>query len=197
MKKDPKESRDYLLIQAARNNNDQQAYQELMDKHYLDVYLEIYTRIRDEQLSKDLAQEVMTKAFAQLDRYEPVFAFGTWLKRVTINHTIDFLRKKRLQTTSIDESFDYDSGEVKIQVEATDLTPEERLQKTERAAIVREYVGKLKDVYRNLIEMRYFEELSYEEMADALGIPLGTVKARLHRAKGMLNQMMISGQGQF
>ena len=197
MKKDPKESRDYLLIQAARNNNDQQAYQELMDKHYLDVYLEIYTRIRDEQLSKDLAQEVMTKAFAQLDRYEPVFAFGTWLKRVTINHTIDFLRKKRLQTTSIDESFDYDSGEVKIQVEATDLTPEERLQKTERAAIVREYVGKLKYVYRNLIEMRYFEELSYEEMADALGIPLGTVKARLHRAKGMLNQMMISGQGQF
>jgi RNA polymerase sigma-70 factor (ECF subfamily) len=197
MKKDPKESRDYLLIQAARNNNDQQAYQELMDKHYLDVYLEIYTRLRDEQLSKDLAQEVMTKAFAQLDRYEPVFAFGTWLKRVTINHTIDFLRKKRLQTTSIDESYDYDSGEVKLQVEATDLTPEERLQKTERAAIVREYVGKLKDVYRNLIEMRYFDELSYEEMADALGIPLGTVKARLHRAKGMLNQMMISGQGQF
>jgi RNA polymerase sigma-70 factor (ECF subfamily) len=196
MKKSPKESRDYQLIQAALQD-DQKAYQELMDRHYLDVYLEVFTRTRNEQISKDLAQEVMTKAFAQLHSYEPIYAFGTWLKRVTINHTIDHLRKKKLYTTSIDESYDQESGELRIQVESSDLTPEESYQKSERAAIVREYVGKLKDVYRNLIEMRYFEEMTYEEMADQLGIPLGTVKARLHRAKGMLNQMMVSSQGRF
>ncbi len=196
MKTNVKQSQDYALIQQAIKG-DQKAYQALMDKHYLSVYVEIYTRIKDEEIAKDLAMEVLTKAFTQLHTYEPIFAFSTWLKRVTINHTIDYLRKRKLKTTSIDESYDYDEGEVRIQVESDDLTPEETLQKKERADIVREYVSKLKDAYRNLIELRYFEELSYEEIAEQLSIPLGTVKARLHRAKGMLNQMMVGSQGTF
>lgn len=187
---------EFEVIQRAVNG-DQRAYEELMNRHHKDVYLEIYTRIRDEDTAKDLAIEAMTKAFTQLHTYQPTFTFGTWLKRVTVNHTIDYLRKRKLYTTSSDEVYDYDEGEMRIQVADYQPDPAEMLEKKQRAAIVRNYVSKLKEAYRSLIELRYFNELSYEEIAETLGIPLGTVKARLHRAKGMLNQMMLQSQRSF
>lgn len=190
------EGQDYKWIQQAMKG-DEKAFEALMNKHHRDVYLEIFHRIKNEEIAKDLAIEVISKAFGQLHLYEPIYPFGTWLKRVTINHTIDHLRRKKLNTTSIDEVYNYEEGELTIQLESETLNPSEVIEKKQRAAFVRSYVGKLKDVYRNLIEMRYFQELSYEEMAEQLSIPLGTVKARLHRAKSMLNQMMLNSEGAF
>ncbi|MDR9399144.1 sigma-70 family RNA polymerase sigma factor [Salibacter sp.] len=184
---------DWELIQKAKDG-DEMAYDQLMSKYYHHVYMEVLTRVKRDEVARDLAIEALTKAFTQLHTYEPRFAFSTWLKRVTVNHTIDYLRKKQLNTTSIDEVIKNEDGEMSIQIESSALTPQQQFEKSQRIDIVRSYVSKLKDAYRSLIELRYFNELSYEEIAQQLGIPLGTVKARLHRAKGMLNQMMVGSR---
>ncbi len=183
---------DWALIVRAKKG-DQDAYAELMTKYEHYIFLEAFSRVRNEEVARDLAIEALTKAFLQLHTYEPKFAFSTWLKRVTVNHTIDFLRKKQLRTTSIDEVVKGEDGDMQMQIEAeSTLTPQEQMERNERHALVREAVSKLKGAYRSLIELRYFSELSYEEIAQHMEIPLGTVKARLHRAKSMLNQLMVT-----
>lgn len=185
---------DLGLIEKAKKG-DQKAYKGLMDRYYNSIYHEILLKVRDAEQAQDLTMEAMAKALIQLHTYEPKFAFSTWLKRVSINHVIDFLRKKKLSTVSIDETIDSEDGEMTWQFPAEVDNPEEQLEKKQRLAAIREYVGSLKEAYRNLIELRYFNELSYEEIAVQLAIPIGTVKARLHRAKGMLQQVMIPVQG--
>ena len=187
---------DLGLIEKAKEG-DQRAYKELMDRYYNSIYHEVLLKVRNAEQAQDLTIEAMAKAFIQLHTYEPKFAFSTWLKRVSVNHVIDYLRKKKLSTVSIDETIGSEEGEMKWQFQAETPDPEENMAKRERMAIVREYVSSLKDAYRNLIELRYFKELSYEEIAVQLSIPIGTVKARLHRAKGMLNQMMVPAKGTF
>lgn len=185
---------DWALILKAKKG-DQDAYAELMSRYEHYIFLETYSRVKNEEVARDLAIEALTKAFMQLHTYEPKFAFSTWLKRVTVNHTIDYLRKKQLRTTSIDEVIKGEDGDMHIQIEAeSTLTPAEEMERKERHALVRDAVGKLKDAYRSLIELRYFSELTYEEIAQHLEIPLGTVKARLHRAKSMLNQLMVTSR---
>lgn len=191
-----KAQHDIKLVDRAKKG-DQKAYKELLDHYKYSIYQEVLQKVRNEELAEDLTIEAISKAFLQIDKYEPNYAFSTWLKRVTINHTIDFLRKKKLPTTSLNDVRVNDDGEMTWQFASDVLTPEEEMEKGQRIAAVRGYVSKLKDAYRNLIEMRYFSELSYEEIAVQLGVPIGTVKARLHRAKGMLNQMMLPSQGTF
>lgn len=191
-----KAQHDLGLIERAKKG-DQKAYKELMDRYYNSIYHEILVKVRDAEQAQDLTIEAISKAFIQLHTYEPRFAFSTWLKRVSVNHVIDYLRKKKLSTVSIDETIGGEDGEMTWQFPAETADPEESMEKKERLAIVREYVSTLKDAYRNLIELRYFKELSYEEIAVQLAIPIGTVKARLHRAKGMLNQMMVPAKGTF
>ncbi len=105
------------------------------------------------------------------------------------------MRKKKLATVSIDESIGGEDSDLTWQFPAETRDPGENMERKERLATVREYVSTLKEAYRNLIELRYFKELSYEEIAVQLAIPIGTVKARLHRAKGMLQQMMVPVEG--
>ncbi len=184
-----KGKRDYQLIQEAISGS-QKAYNKLMELYFDSIRYEIQQRVNDEELAKDLAMESMSKALMQLDSYEPIYTFSTWLKRVAVNHTIDYLRKRKLDTTSIDDMIVSEDGEIAVQVGGEDYSPEEIMVREEKANIVRQYINRLKDVYRSLIELRYFNELSYEEIAQELAIPVGTVKARLHRAKGMLNGMI-------
>lgn len=185
---------DWAFIEKAKKG-DQKAFDQLMARYEHFIFLEVYSRVKNEEVARDLAIEALTKAFTQLHTYEPKFAFSTWLKRVTVNHTIDFLRKKQLHTTSIDDVIENEDGEMRIQLEAeSTLTPAEEMERKERHALVREAVSKLKEAYRSLIELRYFNELSYEEIAQHMSIPLGTVKARLHRAKSMLNQLMVQSK---
>jgi len=114
-----------------------------------------------------------------------------------VNHTIDYLRKRKLETYSMDAAQSSEKGDLVRQYANDELTPQEQMEKTQRIDIVRYYIQKLKDMYRSLIELRYYNELSYEEIAVELAIPVGTVKARLHRAKRMLGQMMAPHQTSF
>ena len=141
--------------------------------------------------AEDLTIEAFGKAFKRLEQYTPQFAFSTWLFKIATNNCIDFIRKKRIKAISIDQGYQTDDGEsIEISVKDMVMDPAEAMQKDERIRKMREIVDKLKPRYRRLVELRYFEERAYEEIAEELNLPLGTVKAQLFRAREFLFQMM-------
>ena len=125
--------------------------------------------------------------FENIDKYKPDFAFSTWLFRIATNNCIDFIRKKKLDTMSISNTFKDDHGDnVDIDIKDANLNPQEEAIKSEKVDIIQTIVTKLPPKYQVLVKLRYFEELSYEEIAVELDAPLGTVKAQLHRARELL-----------
>ena len=139
----------------------------------------------------DLTIETFGKAFQRLKQYTPAFAFSTWLFKIASNHSIDFIRKKRIKALSLDKGFTTSDGDqMQITVEDESPDPFETLEKKQRVERMRLVVSKLKPRYRRLVELRYFEELSYDEIAKALDLPLGTVKAQLYRARDILASVM-------
>jgi RNA polymerase sigma-70 factor (ECF subfamily) len=140
--------------------------------------------------------EAFGKAFKRLSQYTPNFAFSTWLFRIATNNCIDFIRRKRKNTFSIDQPIEDDEGgEMVMDLRSDTLDPEQHIMKKQKIMMLRELVDKLKPRYKTLIEMRYFQELSYEEIADQLDLPLGTVKAQLFRAREFLYNVLKNTQG--
>jgi RNA polymerase sigma-70 factor (ECF subfamily) len=122
-----------------------------------------------------------------LEQYTPDYAFSTWLFKIASNNCIDFIRKKKKYLISIDKEYQDETGtELAQRIPSEVLDPEEEMIKDQKIKIMREVVDKLKPHYRILIELRYFKEFSYEEIASELNIPLGTVKAKLFRARDLL-----------
>jgi RNA polymerase sigma-70 factor (ECF subfamily) len=184
---------DYQLVQKALVEKDQKAYAELMDRYREPIYFMLLKMVNNRDDADDLTIEAFGKAFRRLDQYTPQFAFSTWLFKIATNNCIDFIRKKRIKAISIDQGFQTDDGDtIEISVKDAILDPAELLQKEERIRKMRSIVDKLKPRYRRLVEMRYFDEMAYEEIAEELNLPLGTVKAQLFRAREFLFQMMKS-----
>lgn len=185
-----KGKRDLQLVEAAKNG-DQLAYAELMDRYRESIYFMMLKMVRNTDDADDLTIEAFGKAFNRLDQYSPSFAFSTWLFKIASNNCIDFIRKKRIQVTSMDTGLKTDDGEVIfIDAHSTHLDPEETFMHNQKVKHMRLLVSKLKPRYRELVEKRYFEELSYEEIAEELNLPLGTVKAQLFRARDFLANLM-------
>jgi RNA polymerase sigma factor (sigma-70 family) len=181
---------DLVLVDAARKG-DQSAYAELMERYRESIYFMMYKMVKHPEDADDLTIEAFGKAFSRLDQYSPSFAFSTWLFKIASNNCIDFIRKKRIKVTSMDTGISTNDGEV-IYVDARTSTmdPEQTVIHGQKVVHMRMLVSKLKPRYRELIEKRYFEELSYEEIAEELNLPLGTVKAQLFRARDFLANMM-------
>ena len=187
----PKAIRDYWLIRSAVDKNDQRAYTELMNSYHESLYMLMLKMVNDPYLAEDLTIEAFGKAFGNLSQYTSDYAFSTWLFKIASNNCVDFLRKKRPNLYEIDKGFnEKDDNYIPFELNDDRPTPEELLFVKEKAQIVRQYVDMLKPHYRELIELRYFEELTYEEIADRLQIPMGSVKANLFRAKDMLQTLM-------
>lgn len=185
-----KAQRDYVLVQKALEGS-QSAYSQLMENYRESVYFTISKMVNNVDDAEDLTIEAFGKAFSRLDQYSPNFAFSTWLFKIATNNCIDFIRKKRLKVTSMDTGYTSSDGEViYIDARSGTLNPEEEIMQDQKVRLMRELVTKLKPKYRELIELRYFEELSYEEIADTLNLPLGTVKAQLFRARDFLATMI-------
>lgn len=185
-----KGKRDLQLVEAAKNG-DQMAYAELMDRYRESIYFMMLKMVRNTDDADDLTIEAFGKAFNRLDQYSPSFAFSTWLFKIASNNCIDFIRKKRIQVTSMDTGLKTDDGEVIfIDAHSSHLDPEETYMQNQKVKHMRLLVSKLKPRYRELVEKRYFEELSYEEIAEELNLPLGTVKAQLFRARDFLANLM-------
>jgi RNA polymerase sigma-70 factor (ECF subfamily) len=178
---------DFDLIDKAVQEKDQQAYATLMKRYKKAVYFMILKMIRDADDAEDLTMEAFAKAFKNLERFKKDYTFSTWLFRIATNNAIDFIRKKKLKTMSLNNTLSDDNGNaVTIDVEDDDDNPQDVFIRTQRLEMVRIFVDKLPAKYRKLVILRYFDELSYEEIAKELNKPLGTVKAQLHRSRELL-----------
>ena len=182
---------DLALVQLAVEKRDEQAFAKLMARYKDSIYFMVLKMVHNKDDAEDITIESFGKAFNRLDKYDAKYAFSTWLFKIATNNCIDFIRKKRLETTSLDEPYGNEDGdEMSIDVRSEEQNPEEKYIRSQRAVSIRGTLEKLDEKYRLLIEMRYYQELSYEEIAAELDIPLGTVKAQLFRAKELLYKMM-------
>ncbi|MCB0491224.1 MAG: sigma-70 family RNA polymerase sigma factor [Cyclobacteriaceae bacterium] len=181
---------DFKLIDMAVDG-DEQAYAKLLARYKRPVYHMILKMVRNVDDSEDLTIESFAKAFKSLHRFKKDFTFSTWLFRIATNNTIDFIRKKRLNTLSISNTYTDDDGQsVSIEVEDGSLNPQEVAIKAQKEELIQVFVTMLPAKYQKLVRLRYYNELSYEEIAQELEAPLGTVKAQLHRARELMYDLI-------
>lgn len=186
-----KAQRDYDLVLEAIKGS-QEAYAELMKNYKDSLYFMLLKMTNNDTDAEDLTIEAFGKAFKNIGSYSPKYAFSTWLFKIATNNAIDFIRKKKQRTLSIDKPFTdlEDSPTMSQNIEADGLDPEETFIKRQKIELMRGVVEKLKPHYRTLIELRYFKEYSYDEIGQELDLPLGTVKAQLYRAREFLYNVL-------
>ena len=181
---------DFKLVNQAINEGDERAFAELMSRYKKSVYFMILKMVRNVDDAEDLTIEAFAKAFKNLGRFKQDYTFTTWLFRIATNNAIDFLRKKKLDTFSINTSYSNEDGtNLNIDIEDQNLTPIESTIHAEEIEFVHLLVTKLPSKYQRIVKLRYFEELSYEEIAIKLDTPLGTIKAQLHRARELMQTL--------
>ena len=181
-----KAQQDMDLVQRARKG-DQLAYGELLGRYRDAIYFMLLKMVNSPIDAEDLTIEAFGKAFKNIDQYTPNYAFSTWLFKIATNNCIDHIRKKRASHVSLDQTLDgEDSLLPSAMIQADTLDPESTMINKQKIKHMRNVVSKLKPRYRQLVELRYFKEFSYEEIATELDIPIGTVKAQLFRARELL-----------
>lgn len=179
---------DYKLVLLALKG-DEKAYAELLDRYKDAIYYMLLKMVNNKSDAEDLTIEAFGKAFKSIEQYTPNYAFSTWLFKIATNNCIDFIRKKKANLISLDQNAD-DQDNIGAPLQSDTPDPEEDMIKSQRVALMRDVVSKLKPRYRNLIELRYFKEYSYEEIAEELSLPIGTVKAQLFRARDLLYNIL-------
>ncbi len=187
-----KAKRDYMLLRKALDNNDQQAYAELMSLYRDSIYYMLVRMVKNKDDAEDLTLMTFGKAFRYLDKYTPKYAFSTWLYRIALNNSIDFLRMKNNMPQYFEEDL-YTSSTTSIIDQSEDnlqRNPEEEIIDKQRLQLLRAAVSELPERYRRVIELRYYEDLAYEEIAERLGLTLSNVKIQIMRAKQMLSELM-------
>jgi RNA polymerase sigma factor (sigma-70 family) len=179
---------DYKLIKLALHKGDQKAYAELLHRYRESIYFTMLRMCNNKDDADDLTIEAFGRAFKRLDQYTPTYAFSTWLFKIASNNAIDFLRNKKKNTAlSLDTKMENDEGqEFSKNIKSQTLDPEEHIIKKQRVEMLRDVVERLKPHYKELVKMRYFDEMSYEEIAVKMELPVGTVKAQLFRARDLL-----------
>jgi len=184
---------DHDLIALARTGSEK-AYRELLDRYQRPVFSLVYRMVRDRELAEDLAQETFVKVFNHLDRFDPKFKFSSWIFKIASNLAIDSLRKKEPVTVSIEGSRNAETAEqieaTQITVESRDENPEEFLEAKELGQEIERAIGALRADYRTAILLRHVEGRAYEEIAVIMGVPLGTVKTYIHRARSELRETL-------
>ena len=184
-----KAKNDLLMVEEAKKGNEK-AFARLMNRYRDSIYYMLLKMVNNPSDAEDLTIEAFGKAFRNIDSYTPRYAFSTWLFMIATNNCIDFVRKKQSSPIPFDQFNDVmDDLTHNIQSDLPD--PEETLINEQKIAILRNIVNQLKSPYREIIELRYYKEYSYEEIASELNIPLGTVKAQLYRAKTLLYNIFI------
>jgi RNA polymerase sigma factor (sigma-70 family) len=173
-------------------NGDQKAYRLLTERHRPSVYHIIFKIVHDSETANDLVQDTFMKAFASLASYRSDYRFSTWLYKIAANCSIDYLRKKRIQALSLERHLDDDSDRREIIVADYSYHPERDLERKEQRFSIEEAIESLPPKYREVIIYRHKDDKSYEEIADLLNMPIGTVKARIFRARELLKKKLKS-----
>ena len=162
---------------------DHQAYARLVDKYKGKIFAILYRMMGQPEDAQDLAQEVFTKAYFQLHKFQPNSNFSAWLYRMAANHCLDELRRQKRSVQTTDEEMELIDAE----------TPEDALlQKEQKQVLLRQVMG-LEEEYRSVVVLRYIEQLSYREISKAMSIPITTVQMRLHRARKKLRDGLEKG----
>lgn len=176
---------DSRLIQAALKG-DNAAYKKLMKKYHDAIYNFIYRMIHDKHQVEDLTQEAFIKAFQSLASFNEEYAFSTWLYKIATNNSIDYIRKRKLQTYSIDKPIDAKDSDYSFELPDDSYETDMEMITDQRAKMLNEAIIKLPEKYRKVIHLRHVDEKSYEEIAEQLKLPIGTVKAHIFRAREIL-----------
>ena len=186
---------DWKLVQRALKKGDQKAYAELMGRYKDTIFFMLLKMVRDKDDADDLTIEAFGKAFKNLHQYIPDFSFSTWLFKIANNNCIDFIRRRKA-AVSIDRTYETaDGDEISMEPKSETLNPEEKAIKKQKIQLMQSVVEKLQPRYRTLVELRYFQEKSYEEISQELELPIGTVKAQLFRARELLYHTLRHMQG--
>ena len=186
-----KARRDYVLVQQAINEGDQKAYAELMNNYRDTLYFMLLKMTNNPADADDLTIEAFGKAFKNLQKYTIDYAFSTWLFRIAANNCIDYLRKRNRIKYAFGGNGDGEEYENDpVRMPSPNPGPDDMVIAKEKIQLMRDLVERLKPHYRLLVEMRYFQELSYEEIAVKLDLPIGTVKAQLFRARDLLYNIL-------
>lgn len=177
------------LVRRALTRDDD-AFAALVRAHQRIVYNIAYRMVGQRETAFDLAQETFLRAFKALDRFDQHRPFGPWLYRIATNLSINWIKRARLPTVSIERPVQYGGDVAPLDIPDTCQEPAYRFAQAEQQAQLREAILGLPPDYRVVIELRHFQDLTYDEMAKALDVPLGTVKARLFRARRMLRDRL-------
>ena len=187
------QSTDHDLVLLARSGSEK-AYRELLDRYQRPVFSLVYRMVRDRELAEDLAQETFVKVFNHLGSYNPTYKFSSWIFKIASNLSIDHLRRKEPETISLDGSRNAQTPDqieaTRITVESRDENPEEFLLAKELGQEIEQAIGMLRPEYRTAILLRHVEGRPYEEIAEIMEIPLGTVKTYIHRARSELREAL-------
>jgi RNA polymerase sigma factor (sigma-70 family) len=176
---------DSRLIHAALKGNDA-AYKKLMKKYHDAIYNFIYRMIHDKHQVEDLTQEAFIKAFQSLASFNEEYAFSTWLYKIATNNSIDYIRKRKLQTYSIDKPIDAKDSDYAFELPDDSYETDQEMISDQRAKMLNEAIKRLPEKYHKVIHLRHVDEKSYEEIAEQLNLPIGTVKAHIFRAREIL-----------
>lgn len=170
-------------------DGDQSAFGELVGRYQGRLVNYLYRLLRDTDEAHDVAQEVFIKVYQALDRFDPRYRFSTWLFRVGQNAAIDHIRKRRLKLVSLARPDDGEEGR-DWELPSGERSPYRELRNLERGEAIQQAIAGLPDEYRELISLRHFAELSYDDIAQLKGMPLGTVKNKLFRGRQMLKEQL-------
>ena len=182
---------DQEVVVMARSGHEA-AYRELLRRYERPIFSMLYRMVRDRELAEDLAQETFVKALNALDSYRPEFKFSSWIFKIANNAAIDQLRRRNLDTLSIDGSPHAETPDAieatALQVSSNDESPLEEVEARELGSSIEAAIGRLRPEYRSCILLRHVEGYAYEEIAEILQLPLGTVKTYIHRARNELRE---------
>ncbi len=185
-----KARRDLDLVIKAKEG-DQKAFAELMGNYRESIYYMLLKMVNNKDDAEDLTIESFGKAFRNLNQFSSDYAFSTWLFKIATNNGIDYLRSNRMKQKHVYlDQDDEESKDPKITLKAEDPDPEEIMISKQKEKLLHSIVNQLSPTYRHIVELRYLQELSYQEISESLSLPVGTVKARLHRSRELLLQIM-------
>ena len=170
------------------------AFRELVRRYERPVFSLVFRMVRDREMAEDLAQDAFVKVLNHIDRYSPEFKFSSWLFKIANNVAIDHLRRRRIETISMDGS-PHASSATEVEATAFDIgddqeTALEEMEARELGSAIERAIATLRPEYRACIMLRHVEDRSYEEIAATLDLPLGTVKTYIHRARHELRKAL-------
>ncbi len=165
-------------------------FEELVRRYQRPISAYVYRMVGNYETALDLTQEIFIKIYGSLARYRPEFKFSTWIYKIAHNAAIDHLRRSSGRERSLVVGSDGDQYDLPI--ESDGLTPEQQTEREERRVEIESVVRSLPTAYRELIVLRHSQDLTYEEIVDVTGLPLGTVKNRLFRARDLMRQQFLN-----